>query len=156
MTQNPPEAQDLAGGDLASCTVTQLAVFIENRAGRLADVCAAVSATGSNIVGFSIADEEGFGIFRLIVDRPEEALARLREAGFMVKTREVLSVEVPHRPGGLSETLRVFREANLNVEYLYSIAENLIVFLLDQPAAGVAALRRAGIRLRRPKFTAEG
>lgn len=134
----------------ASKTVVQLAVFIENRAGRLAEVCQVVSEGGNNIVGFSIADEEGYGIFRLIVDDPDRVKQRLRDAGFTVRTRRVISAEVPHQPGGLYKTLEVFREAKLNVEYMYAIAESLIVFSVDDIEAGVSALEKAGIRFRSP------
>jgi hypothetical protein len=139
---------DASGG--GSETIRQLAVFVENRAGRLAEVCKVVAEGGNNIVGFSIADEEGFGIFRLIVDDPDRVQQRLREAGFTVKARDVLCVDVPHCPGGLHRTLDVFRQANLNVEYLYAVAESLICFSVDDIAAALKALREADIRLRKP------
>jgi hypothetical protein len=133
-----------------SKTIPQLAVFIENRAGRLAEVCQVVAEGGNNIVGFSIADEEGFGIFRLIVDDADRVQKRLRDAGFTVRSRPVISAEVPHRPGGLTEALEAFRKADLNVEYMYAIAESLIVFSLDDLDAGIRALEDAGIRFRHP------
>lgn len=133
-----------------SPTLIQLAVFVENRSGRLAEVCKTVSDGGNNIVGFSIADEEGFGIFRLIVDDPETVRTRLRQAGFTVRAREVVCVEVPHRPGGLFQVLDVFSQANLNVEYLYAVAESLIVFSVDDIPAALSALEQARIRLRKP------
>ncbi len=134
----------------SSKTVTQLAVFIENRAGRLAEVCKVVADGGNNIVGFSIADEEGYGIFRLIVDDPDRVKERLRSAGFTVRTRKVISAEVPHRPGGLAAALEAFRAAKLNVEYMYAIAESLIAFSVDDIEAGVRALEDAGIQFRAP------
>ena len=146
MNQSKPLAQTCGNAP----TLTQLAVFIENRAGRLAEICKVVSEGGNNIVGFSIADEEGFGIFRLIVDDPEAVRQRLRKAGFTVRAREVLCVEVPHRPGGLFLALDAFHQANLNVEYLYAVAETLIVFSVDDVPAALAALEQARIRLRKP------
>ena len=140
---------DISSGS-ASKTITQLAVFIENRAGRLAEVCRIVAEGGNNIVGFSIADEEGFGIFRLIVDDPEAVKQRLRAADFTVRSRQVISAEVPHKPGGLALALDAFRKANLNVEYMYAIAESLIAFSVDDLDAGVKALEAAGIQFRSP------
>ncbi len=134
----------------SSKTVTQLAVFIENRAGRLAEVCKVVADGGNNIVGFSIADEEGYGIFRLIVDDTDRVKERLRSAGFTVRTRKVISAEVPHKPGGLAAALEAFRAAKLNVAYMYAIAESLIAFSVDDIEAGVRALEAAGIRFRAP------
>ena len=144
MTGEPPES--------LSKTVIQLAVFIENRAGRLAEVCQVISGAGCNIVGFSIADEEGFGIFRLIVDDPVRVKEKLREAGFTVRSRRIISAEVPHRPGGLTEALIAFQKYNINVEYMYAIAESLIAFSVDDLDAGVRALEEAGIQFRAPRL----
>lgn len=131
-------------------SLIQLAIFIENRAGRLAEVCRTLANRGFNIVGFSVADEEGYGIFRLIVSEPVKAQEVLREAGFTVRSRPVICARVPHRPGGLAESLDVFSRANLNVEYMYAIADTLIVFAIDDLEAGLKALHEADIEIRDP------
>lgn len=121
-------------------TITQLAIFIENRTGRLTEICRKLGEKGINIYGFSIADTADYGIFRLICKRPQAARDVLKEAGFTVRETEVLCVRVPHRPGGLAEVLQAFSETSINVEYLYAIADTLIVFNLDNTQKGLDIL----------------
>jgi len=126
-------------------TLTQLAVFVENRTGRLAEICSILGDKGINIFGFSIADMEDYGIFRLICKRYELAHQVLKETGFTVRENQVLCVRVPHEPGGLGRVLHSFSKAEINVEYLYAIADTLIVFNLDHNEKGVDVLRKSGI-----------
>ncbi len=116
---------------MAKHSVIQLAVFIENRAGRLAEICEVLGSNNINILGFSVADTEGYGIFRLIVKEPVKALEVLKKADFTVNEKEVLCVDVPHKPGGLSSVLKIFSENNINVEYMYAIANTLIIFHVE-------------------------
>ena len=67
-------------------TVTQLAIFIENRAGRLAEVCRNLGDQGINIYGFSIADT--LIIFNL--DDIERGIKILRESGMEIIKQEDL------------------------------------------------------------------
>jgi len=55
----------------------QLSVFLENRAGRLAEVTKALADAGINIRALSLADTSDFGILRLIVSDFEKARAAL-------------------------------------------------------------------------------
>ena len=128
-------------------TVTQLAIFIENRTGRLAEICRNLGDRGINIFGFSIADTEDYGIFRLICKRPEMAHQVLKEAGFTVRETEVICVRVPHQPGGLAGVLQSFSDAAINVEYLYAIAHTLIIFNLDKTREGIEILHKTGIEI---------
>lgn len=112
-------------------SISQLAVFIENRAGRLTEICEILGKNNINILGFSIADTEGYGIFRLIVKNQEKALELLKNSGFTVIEKDVLCVNVPHKPGGLASVLKILSDNNINVEYLYAIANTLIIFHFD-------------------------
>ena len=133
--------------------VRQISVFLENKAGRLAEVTRALGEAGINIRALAIADTSDFGILRMIVDDPERALEVLKGAGFAAREADVLAVEVPDRPGGLASVLRHLAEEGINVEYLYAFVEksgdNAVVILrtedLDKTvqvleAAGVAIL----------------
>ena len=62
--------------------VSQISVFLENKSGRLADVAKILGDSKINIRALSIADTSDFGILRLIVDSPEQAVTVLRDAGF--------------------------------------------------------------------------
>ncbi len=78
--------------------VEQIAVFLENKSGRLAEITAILADNGINIRALSVADTADFGILRLIVDKVELAKKVLKENGFTVGKTNVLAVEVPDRP----------------------------------------------------------
>lgn len=129
-------------------TITQLAVFVENRAGRLREVCDVLGRAGINILAFSIADSAEYGIFRMIVAEVEKAAQALRQANFTVSRRRVLCVDVPHRPGGLAEVLSLLSAEGINVEYMYVAANTLIVLSVESIEQTGRLLRDKGIELK--------
>ncbi|PID72966.1 MAG: hypothetical protein CR992_00600 [Desulfobacterales bacterium] len=86
--------------------VEQIAVFLENKSGRLAEITRILADNSINIRALSVADTADFGILRLIVDRVEDAEKALKENGFTVGKTHVVAVEVQDRSGGLSEVLK--------------------------------------------------
>jgi hypothetical protein len=132
--------------------VRQISVFIENRTGRLETVTRLLGEAGINIRALSLADTSDFGILRLIVNKPEQAQAILREQGFTIKVTEVIVVEVPDVPGGLSRVLGLLGAQGLNVEYMYAFVEKatdkaILVFRFDDAVAAVATLQQGGVRI---------
>ena len=130
--------------------VTQISIFIENKSGRLAEVSRLLGEKGVNIRALSLADTTDFGILRLIVDNTELARQTLKEGGFTVSKTEVVAVEVPDRPGGLSSILKVLDTASVNVEYMYAFVERsagnaVIIFRFDDVDAAIKVLREKGI-----------
>jgi len=131
-------------------TVRQISVFLENRAGRLAEVTSVVGGAGVNIRALSLADTADFGILRMIVDDPDKCLGALSGAGFTVHETEVVAVEVSDKPGGLAQVVAVLDRAGVNVEYMYAFVEKaadraLMVFRFEDPAAAAKVLRAKGI-----------
>jgi hypothetical protein len=98
----------------------QVSVFLENKSGRLAEVCQTLGVNGVNIRALCIADTSDFGILRMIVDLPDAAVACLREAGFSVGETHVLAVQIPDVPGGLGGVLKMLQQPDVNVEYMYA------------------------------------
>ena len=132
--------------------VKQLSIFLENRAGRLDEVAELLGAGGINIRALSLADTSDFGILRLIVNHPEEAFRALHEAGFTIRFTEVIAVEVPDQPGGLASVLKILRDSQLNVEYLYAFVEKraasaIVIFRVEELDRAVGILQQKGVRL---------
>lgn len=130
----------------------QLSIFLENRSGRLAEITGILARAGINIRALSLADTADFGILRLIVTQTARAVQALREGGFTVATNEMVAFEVPDRPGGLWEILRVLEGAGINVEYMYAfvhkVTENaVVIFRFDEPDRASTVLRAAGVRV---------
>ena len=127
--------------------VTQLSVFLDNTAGRLAEVTRILGENGVNIRGFSVADTADFGILRLIVNNEAKAVTTLRNARFTVHEGPIILARVPDVPGGLAGALAGFAQRGLNVEYAYAIVQSIIAFGVEDVAAGEAILRDAQIPL---------
>jgi hypothetical protein len=132
--------------------VKQISIFLENKAGRLAEVTGILGRENINIRALSIADTTDFGILRLIVNRPEEAGRVLRKEGFMVSETEVLAVEVPDRPGGLAGVLFILSEAGVNIEYLYAFIEKssagaLVIFRVENSSLATEALQKRAVKV---------
>ena len=104
-------------------SIQQISVFLENKTGRLADVTRLIADASVNIRAISIADTADFGILRLIVDKPPEAVEALSKGGFTTRMTDVLAIEIPDRPGSLAQVMEVFKETGVNIEYLYASLE---------------------------------
>lgn len=135
--------------------VPQLSVFLDNTAGRLAEVTRILGLEGINIRGFSVADTADFGILRLIVNDKDRALDVLRAAKFTVHEGPVILARVPDNPGGLAKALGGFAAHNLNVEYAYAIVQSIIAFGVEDVEAGEAMLCDQGIPLVAPSELTE-
>ncbi|MDY6910121.1 MAG: ACT domain-containing protein [Thermodesulfobacteriota bacterium] len=130
--------------------VEQISVFLENKAGRLAEVTRILSEAGVNIRALSLADTSDFGILRLIVNDTQKAKEALRSNGFTVGKTDVVAVEVEDRPGGLHKILETLRQAGINVEYMYAFVQQsgnnaVIIFRFDNLDEAVKVLMANGI-----------
>lgn len=107
--------------------IKQLSVFIANESGRVSEVTGLIGAAGINIRGFSVSDTADYGILRLVVDRPDDAFSVLTDAGFTVRLDDVICIDLPDVPGGLSAVLKVVADAGVNIEYVYSLIATFVV-----------------------------
>ena len=130
----------------------QLSVFLENKPGRLRELCAVLAENGINIITLSLADTEQFGILRLIIKEYDKAKALLEEKGFVAKLTDVIAIEVNDQPGGLSDILKIEEAAGISVEYMYAFTiksgENaVLLFRFDDMDKAVAALQQSGLNI---------
>lgn len=131
--------------------VEQLSIFLENKAGRMAEVTGILAENNINIKALSLADTSEFGILRLIVDDPESAQAALKKGGFTVGRTCVVAVEVSHSPGGLHAILCILEQCDINVEYMYGFpyqsTEAIIVFRFVRSELAMEILQKNGVRV---------
>ncbi len=129
--------------------IKQLSVFVENKSGRLAEITSIIANAGVDIRALSIADTTDFGILRLVVDKPYEAEAALKNAGLTVSLTDVIAVGIPDRPGGFAETMTAIADKDVGVEYMYAFISRehdrayLIMRVLDNEKA-LSALNAHG------------
>lgn len=100
--------------------VKQVSIFVENHKGALLDIISILGNNNIDIKALCIADTVDYGVLRLIVDKPNEALSLLKENRYVVKINDVIAIKISNEPGGLMDALKVLDEANLNVSYLYA------------------------------------
>ena len=103
--------------------IDQVSVFLENSAGRLAQLTRALGDAGIDMHALMVADTEEFGLVRIICDAPIRAKTLLDDLGFSASVTQVLAVEIPDRPGGLADVLEALGAAGINVEYAYCFVE---------------------------------
>ena len=63
-------------------SIQQISVFLENRAGQLADITAVLAQHNIDMRAIHIAETSDYGVLRIIVDRPQKAASALLEHGF--------------------------------------------------------------------------
>lgn len=130
--------------------VEQISVFLENKAGRLAEVARILSEAGVNIRALSLADTSDFGILRLIVNDNAKAKEALKQNGFTVGRTDVVAVEVEDHPGGLHKILEILRKSGINVEYMYAFVQQsgdhaVLIFRFDHLDEAVKVLSENGV-----------
>ncbi|NTV30254.1 MAG: ACT domain-containing protein [Candidatus Omnitrophica bacterium] len=130
----------------------QLSIFLENKTGRLYDVCSLLGEHGLNIQALTVAESDNFGVLRILVQDPHLTAGLLKEHGFVVNETEVVAVEVGNKPGSLAKVLGAINKHAINVEYMYGFVEHkadkaMMVFRFDDPARATVALKEEHIRV---------
>ncbi len=132
--------------------VEQISIFLENKAGRLAEVTAILRDANVNIRALSLADTTDFGVLRLIVSNTENAKDALKKEGFTVGTTDVIAVVVDDTPGGLNNVLDPLTVQGINVEYMYAFANPkghnaIMIFRFDDLDKAITILTEKGIKI---------
>jgi hypothetical protein len=130
--------------------IKQISIFLENTAGRIADVTRVLKEAGINLRAIMIADTADFGILRVIVGEPDRALKVLQDAKFTTRTTDVIAVSVCDCVGSLHDVMSLFQENGINIEYLYASLEKtadtaVIIFKVEDAARGLEVIKAHGI-----------
>jgi len=132
--------------------ITQISVFLENKKGRLAEVCSLLGENKINIRALTVAESEDFGVLRIVVDKPQEALNILKGNGMVASFSEIVAIEVEDKPGGLAAILKALSRNNINVEYMYGFVEKfsdkaLLVFRFEHIDKALEVLKKNKIKI---------
>ena len=133
-------------------SVHQISVFLENRAGQLAEITKVIADNGIDLRAISIAETADYGVLRMIVDNAEKATGILLQNGYILSMTPVLVVGVPDQPGGLAPVLSVLAEGNIDIEYMYSLftpeqGKAYMVFRISDEAKFVELMTAHGMQL---------
>ena len=103
--------------------ITQISIFLENKSGRLCEVAELLGKNKINIRALTIADAKDFGVLRIVVDKPKEAVDILKAQHMVATLTDIVVIEVGDQPGGLASVLRLLDDNRINVEYMYGFVE---------------------------------
>lgn len=96
----------------------EIIVLCPNRAGSIADISLALAAKGINIESFDAEGAVSNGVVILCVDRYDEALQTLTEAGFHAVSEDAAVVKIEDKPGALARIAVRLKEGSINVRSL--------------------------------------
>lgn len=132
--------------------INQIAVFLENREGRIRDFSKVLADADINILAMYVADTQEFGILRAITDNNKKAVVVLKEAGFNTAVTDLVGFEVDDTPGEMYKVMRILGDNGININYLYSFTRTsrksaVILIKVDDNAKTADILHRHGINL---------
>ena len=133
-------------------SIKQISVFLENRPGKLQEMCALLAEHNIDLRALSLAETKDFGIARMIVDDAFSTANVLKENDFIGRFTPVLAFAVPDEPGGLSHLLSAFTRAEVNIEYMYAFlggsndGRAYMIFRVAHTDQAEAALAKQGFR----------
>ncbi len=127
-------------------SATQLSVFLGNRPGALARVCAELAAAQINIHALATSDTIDHAVVRMVVSDPTKALMLLGERGVLALENDVLVIESNNEPGTLGGIAERLARAGINIEYAYlasapRAAEGLMILRPSNVEKAERALR---------------
>ena len=113
--------------------ISQVSVFLENKPGRLERVLQILNDNKINLRSISVAETSDYGIFRLILDKPVEAINKLKTAGFVIKETDVLGLEIEDSKGAMLNVIKELAANHISIEYTYTclpIRSNKVVIIV--------------------------
>ena len=127
----------------------QVSVFSENKPGKINRITTILEDKNINIKAITISDSGDYGIIKLLLDRPEEGCAALKDSGIAATLKDIVAVRVPDRPGGLRKVAAILADNNINVEDAYGFTlkdgdEGVFVFQVDNVPGAEKILRETG------------
>lgn len=136
--------------------VKQINVFLENQMGRLAEVTKTMGKANIDIRALYVADNTDYGILRMILDKPDEAVEVLKQAGFTVSMTPVIAIAIGDQPGTLDYALGKLSETGVSMEYIYAYvgrasSDAVVVIRVQDPEVVLAKFEESGIRVLSPE-----
>ncbi len=130
--------------------IKQISIFLENTAGRIADVTKVLKDNGVNLRAIMIADTADFGILRIITDDSQKALEVLTNARYTTRTTDVLGVLIKDEVGALYNVMSLFQSSGINIEYLYASLEKtdntaVVIFKVGDVDKGLKVIEENGL-----------
>jgi len=132
--------------------IKQISIFIPNKKGSLARLTEILVRHNIDIRAIAVFDTAEYGILRIVVDDPDRALEILNKEGIVAKVSKVIAVEPEDKPGSLNQIFSILRDADINIEYIYSFIMRkrempYVVLKVDNQEKAVDVLTAHGINV---------
>ena len=113
-------------------TVKLVAVFAENKPGKVACITGILAQAGINIRCITVASSGAFGVMKVLVNEPDRACQAIKHEGFAATLMDVLAVEMPDKPGALHTVVDCLAANSVNVDNTSGfIANNRAILVIE-------------------------
>ncbi len=99
--------------------VKQFSVFLVNKPGILSQVCDELARKKVNVSALTLMDSVEHGVFRLVAEDEGQARAALSRLNIPTTETDVLSVEMPNRPGSMADVCSKLNAQHISIKYAY-------------------------------------
>lgn len=131
--------------------VTEISIFLENEPGELAALINLLRANDISIRGASVAETADYGLVYLLVNKPKECLALLKEKKYDISSVNVLAVKLTEDYETLFDIAKILGDNGVNIEYLYSTSVkegfNLMIVNVNDYEKGREVLEKEGLEI---------
>jgi hypothetical protein len=103
-------------------TAKQVSVWLENKPGRLASVCTALSGDKVNITAVTIGESKERSVLRMVTDDLAKTRKVLAGLNVPFEEQEVVLVEMRNQPGALAQVCEQLAGEHINIDYAYCSA----------------------------------
>ncbi len=100
----------------------QVTAFLENKPGRLSNICAALGREKINIQALTVMDSKNRSVLRFVSDDMAKTKTVLTSLGTPYEESDVLLVEMENRPGSLARVCEKLAAEHVNIDYAYCSA----------------------------------
>jgi hypothetical protein len=97
----------------------QVTAFLENKPGRLANICSALAREKINIQALTVMDSKEHSVLRFVTDDMARTKSTLGALGTPFQETEVLVVDMENRPGALARVCEKLAGEHINIDYAY-------------------------------------
>ena len=130
----------------------QVSIFAENKPGKIERITDVLSKNRINIRAITISDSGGYGIIKLLLDRPEDGCEYLKNEGITATLKDIVAVRMKDTPGGLHEIASLLTKHDINVEDAYgfivkSHEDAIFVFQVENVKKAENILKEEGFLL---------
>ena len=132
-------------------SLIQFSVFLENKAGRLNDLCTLLTQNDVHIIALCMVDNTDSAITRLVVDYSNEGREVLKKYAFSFSEISVFAVELENE-SKIRNVTSALAAAEVNIHYMYPLLMRpsgrcgLLLYLEDNDI-GIDILSKTGIKV---------